>query len=217
MTISIIEKWRKQIDEEKEYTRSELAKMLTEVFKEIRENSKGEKKTRMKVYSKGGDGGEEKKKRKPTVYNQFVRDTMLAVKEENPEMSRQDLMREIGRMWKVQKDEDVERVNKSPTPPKRKSPSYTHKPLVYHSPKSPTSPKRTLPPSTHKSLAYYHSPKSLTPPKRTTIPKSPNSPKSPKSPKSIKKMIDKNYPELNSKEKQTLLDNLLKTSIHWKM
>ena len=64
MTISIIEKWRKQIDEEKEYTRSELGKMLTEVFKEIRENSKGEKKTRMKVYSKGGDGGEEKKKRK---------------------------------------------------------------------------------------------------------------------------------------------------------
>ena len=30
-------------------------------------------------------------------------------------------------------------------------------------------------------------------------------------------MIDKNYPELNSIQKQKLLDNLLKTSIYWKM
>ena len=47
--------------------------------------------------------------------------------------------------------------------------------------------------------------------------RSSKSPKSPKSPKSIKRMIDKNYPELNSIQKQKLLDNLLKTSIYWKM
>ena len=94
---------------EKEYTRSELGKMLTEVFKEIREGSKGEKKTRKKA--KKEDGGEEKKKRAPTAYNLFVKETMSVAREENPEMSRQDLMREVGRMWKEKKgdvkEEDV--------------------------------------------------------------------------------------------------------------
>ena len=91
---------------EKEYTRSELGKMLTEVFKEIRESSKGEKKTRKKV--KKEDGGEEKKKREPTAYNLYVRETMPVVKEENPEMSRQDLMREVGKMWKEKKEGEKE-------------------------------------------------------------------------------------------------------------
>jgi len=86
---------------EKEYTRSELGKMLTEVFKEIREDVKGEKKTKKKA--KKEEGGEEKKKREPTLYNLYVRETMPIVKEENPEMSRQDLMREVGRMWKEKK------------------------------------------------------------------------------------------------------------------
>jgi hypothetical protein len=36
------------------------------------------------------------------------------------------------------------------------------------------------------------------------------------SPKSIKRMINKNYPELDSIQKKRLLDNLLKTSIYWK-
>ena len=142
-TERILTTFTSKVEMDKEYTRSELAKMLTEVFKEIRENSKGEKKTRMKVYSKGGDGGEEKKKREPTLYNKFIKETLPIVKINNPNMSRQDLMREVGRMW--------------------------------------------------------------------------NTNKSPKSPKSIKRMIDKNYPELNSIQKQKLLDNLLKTSIYWKM
>ena len=85
-------------------------------------------------------------KREPTKYNIFVKEQIPLIKKEFPQLSRQDLMRKVGELWK----------NK-------------------------------------------------------------NSSTSPKSPKSIKKMIDKNYPELNSKEKQKLLDNLLKTSIHWKM
>ena len=91
-------------------------------------------------------------KREPTKYNIFVKEQLPIIKEKFPQLSRQDLMRKVGELWK----------NKI----------------------SSTSPKRSS---------------------------------SPKSPKSIKKMIDKNYPELNSKEKQKLLDNLLKTSIHWKM
>ena len=101
-TESILTTFTSKVDMEKEYTRSELGKMLTEVFKEIRESSKGEKKTRKKA--KKEEGGEEKKKREPTAYNLYVRETMPVVKEENPEMSRQDLMREVGRMWKETKE-----------------------------------------------------------------------------------------------------------------
>ena len=90
-----------KVDIEKEYTRVELAKMLTEVFNEMKEVEKGEKPKKKKV--KKTEDGEEKKKRAPTAYNLFVKDTMGVVKEENPEMSRQDLMREVGRLWKEKK------------------------------------------------------------------------------------------------------------------
>ena len=105
-TERILTTFTSKVEMDKEYTRSELAKMLTEVFKEIREGSKGEKKTRKKA--KKEEGGEEKKKREPTAYNLYVKATMGVVKEENPEMSRQDLMREVGRMWKEKKGDDKE-------------------------------------------------------------------------------------------------------------
>ena len=105
-TQQILTTFTSKVDLEKEYTRSELAKMLTEVFKEIREGEKGEKKRRKKVKK---EEGEEKKKREPTAYNLFVKETMSVVKEENPEMSRQDLMREVGRMWKEKKGEEKEK------------------------------------------------------------------------------------------------------------
>jgi hypothetical protein len=101
-TQQILTTFTSKVDLEKEYSRSELGKMLTEVFNEIREGGKGEKKTRKKA--KKDDGGEEKKKREPTAYNLFVKDTMSVVKEENPGMSRQDLMREVSRMWKEKKE-----------------------------------------------------------------------------------------------------------------
>ena len=105
-TQQILTTFTSKVDLEKEYTRSELAKMLTEVFKEIREGERGEKKRRKKVKK---EEGEEKKKREPTAYNLFVKETMSVVKEENPEMSRQDLMREVGRMWKEKKGEEKEK------------------------------------------------------------------------------------------------------------
>ena len=102
-TERILATFTSKVDMEKEYTRNELGKMLTEVYKEILEGSKGEKKTRKKA--KKEEGGEEKKKRAPSLYNLYVKETMGVVKEENPEMSRQDLMREVGRMWKEKKGE----------------------------------------------------------------------------------------------------------------
>ena len=94
-----------KVDIEKEYTRAELAKMLTEVYKEMKEVEKGEKPKKKKV--KKTDEGVEKKTRVPTAYNLYVKDTMSIVKENNPEMSRQDLMREVGRLWKEKKGEEV--------------------------------------------------------------------------------------------------------------
>ena len=106
-TQQILTTFTTKVDLEKEYTSSELRKMLTEVFKEIREGEKEEKKAR-KTKKVKREEGEEKKKREPTAYNLFVKETMPVVKEENPNMSRQDLMREVGRMWKEKKGEEEE-------------------------------------------------------------------------------------------------------------
>ena len=106
-TQQIMTTFTSKVDMDKEYTRSELAKMLTEVFKEMKEVEKGEKPKKKKA--KKTEDGEEKKKRAPTAYNLFVKDTMGVVKEENPEMSRQDLMREVGRLWKEKKGDVKEK------------------------------------------------------------------------------------------------------------
>ena len=90
-TEKILTIFTSKVDNEKEYTRGEMAKMLTEVFKEMKESSK--------------DG--KKKKREPTAYNLYVKETIPVVKEENPYMSRQNLMKEVGRMWSEAKEEKV--------------------------------------------------------------------------------------------------------------
>ena len=106
-TQQILTTFNSKVDYEKEYTRGELAKMLTEVFKEIREGEKGEKKAKKAKKAKKEDDGVEKKKRAPTAYNLYVKETMSVVKNDNPDMSRQDLMREVGRLWKEKKGVDT--------------------------------------------------------------------------------------------------------------
>jgi hypothetical protein len=100
------------VDTEKEYTRSELGKLLTEVFHQINSGKKTSKKQKTdsetkkskKTKSKGSDDdAEPKKKREPTLYNLFVKEQMPLVKEEFPDLNRQDLMRKIGENWKAQK------------------------------------------------------------------------------------------------------------------
>jgi hypothetical protein len=48
-TLHILTTFTSKVDLEKEYTRSELGKMPTEVFKKIHEGGKGEKKAKKKV------------------------------------------------------------------------------------------------------------------------------------------------------------------------
>ena len=110
------------VDTEKEYTRSELGKLLTEVFNQINTGKKTTKKQKTdsetgdkpktkkskKTKSKGSDDdAEPKKKREPTLYNLFVKEQMPLVKEEFPDLNRQDLMRKIGENWKVQKETEA--------------------------------------------------------------------------------------------------------------
>ena len=106
-TQQILTTFNSKVDYEKEYTRGELAKMLTEVFKEIREGEKGDKKAKKAKKAKKEEDGVEKKKRAPTAYNLYVKETMSVVKNDNPDMSRQDLMREVGRLWKEKKGVDT--------------------------------------------------------------------------------------------------------------
>ena len=110
------------VDTEKEYTRSELGKLLTEVFHQINTGKKNTKKQKTdsetgdkpktkkskKTKSKGSDDdAEPKKKREPTLYNLFVKEQMPLVKEEFPDLNRQDLMRKIGENWKALKETEV--------------------------------------------------------------------------------------------------------------
>ena len=47
-------------------------------------------------------------KREPTKYNIFVKEQMPLIKEEFPELSRQDLMRKVGELWKMKKESEKE-------------------------------------------------------------------------------------------------------------
>ena len=99
------------IDVEKEYTRAEMGKILTQIYHEITKGKKPatDKPKKPRKSKKNSDDEEEpKKKREPTQYNIFVKEQMPLIKEEFPELSRQDLMRKVGELWKVKKEGEKE-------------------------------------------------------------------------------------------------------------
>ena len=109
-TQMIINEFTTLVDTEKEYTRAELGKMLTEVYHQITSDKpkKTDDKPKKKKSKKEKDSDEEvepKKKREPTAYNLFVKEQMSIVKEEFPELNRQDLMKKVGELWKAKKGE----------------------------------------------------------------------------------------------------------------
>ena len=110
-TQKVIKAFTTHVDTEKEYTRAELGKILTAVYHQIvfdKPKKTDDDKPKKKKSKKEKDSDEEvepKKKREPTAYNLFVKEQMSIVKEEFPELNRQDLMRKIGEMWKAQKGE----------------------------------------------------------------------------------------------------------------
>ena len=104
-TQQIINQFTTNVDTEKEYTRAELGKILTQVYHEITSDKKVKTETKPKKEKKEKSNDEEpKKKREPTAYNLFVKEQMPLIKEEFPELSRQDLMRKVGEAWKASKE-----------------------------------------------------------------------------------------------------------------
>ena len=100
------------IDTEKEYTPSELRKLVTEVYNTINGNKPSHTKKSKTEPSKAKKQKREPKldsdgnvvKRAPTAYNIFVKDNIGKVKDENPELSRPELMKEVAIRWKAQKE-----------------------------------------------------------------------------------------------------------------
>ena len=110
-TQKIIDEFTTLVDTEKEYTRAELGKMLTEVYRQITSDKpkKTDDKPKKKKSKKENDSDEKvepKKKREPTKYNLFVKEQMSIVKEEFPDLNRQDLMKKVGEMWKAKKEQE---------------------------------------------------------------------------------------------------------------
>tara|TARA_B000000441_G_scaffold128952_1_gene110232 strand:+ start:414 stop:737 length:324 start_codon:yes stop_codon:yes gene_type:complete len=103
-TQQIIDEFTTLIDTEKEYTRSELGKILTGVYHQITSGKKNAEPKKKKSKKEVDDDAPPKKKREPTAYNLFVKEKMPIIKEEFPELSRQDLMKKVGELWKVQKE-----------------------------------------------------------------------------------------------------------------
>jgi hypothetical protein len=107
-TQQIVNQFTEIIDTEKEYTRAELSKILTQVYHETTTQKKSVKtvdKEPKKKAKKTNSDEEPKKKREPTLYNLFVKEQMPIIKEEFPELSRQDLMKKVGEIWKAKKEE----------------------------------------------------------------------------------------------------------------
>jgi len=98
-TEQIITTFTEQVDTDKEYTRVELSKMLTDIYN----NLKGKK-------AKGN--GEEKKKKEPSAYNLYLKEQMSVVKEEFPDLSGRELMKKIGEMWKEKKEKEKKVIAK---------------------------------------------------------------------------------------------------------
>lgn len=95
-TQKIIDEFNKLIDYEKVYTKTEFNNILTQAFKNIK-NSK----------TKNTNGV----KKPPTKYNLFIKENMGKLKQENPELNRQELMKLASEKWKIHKN-NLENENK---------------------------------------------------------------------------------------------------------
>ena len=105
-TQQIVNQFTTNVDTEKQYSRAELGKILTQVYHDITSDKKKSttEPKKKKTKKEKSDDDEPKKKREPTAYNLFVKDKMPIIKEEFPDLSRQDFMRKIGEMWKASKE-----------------------------------------------------------------------------------------------------------------
>jgi hypothetical protein len=171
-----------QVDTNKEYTRAELSKILTQVYTDLKNEGKSVKKS-----SKKEDYQNQRIKREPTSYNLFIKENIPIVKEKFPDISRQDLMREVGRLWKDNKDISLSKKYNSPKNLDDEDERINIQSLVA----TRSSPKKTsssiadeiLSKSKLKLKSPPKTPPLPSPPKTTPLPSPPKTPSLPSPPK----------------------------------
>lgn len=89
-TAKILNDFKKNVDMTKSYTIDELCDVLKTSFEKVNNTKKKEKGTRA-----------------PTEYNIFMKENMLLVKQENPEMTAKDVMKSVAKMWSERKDKSA--------------------------------------------------------------------------------------------------------------
>jgi len=85
-----LESFVASIDISKEYSLEDVKKVLAESYKSVKKTKK------VKV-----EGGE---KRKPSKYNNFVKEQMRKIKEQNPDKDNKEIMSIAASLWKEHKE-----------------------------------------------------------------------------------------------------------------
>lgn len=93
---TFLEKFKDSFDITVNYSLDDLKKKITEVYKSCK--SKGKSK-------KVNEDGSTPEKRKPTLYNLFIKEKMQFLKEQNPKMDNKQIMSEAALLWKKHKEE----------------------------------------------------------------------------------------------------------------
>jgi hypothetical protein len=127
-TKELIEKFNERVDVEKQYTKNELCAILNDVYKDV--YSKKKKST---------------VKREPTKYNIFVSENMKKLKEENPDLTRQDLMKKVGELWRETQKKQTESTEEKTEPVKQTEPDEQTEPVKQTEPDEQTEPVETKP------------------------------------------------------------------------
>jgi hypothetical protein len=89
ITKQIIESFTSNVDYSKKYSLDELKKILAEIYKAT-------------TAKKKKDPNAEKKA--PSAYNLFVKEQMITLKKENPDMDNKKIMSEAAILWKSYKE-----------------------------------------------------------------------------------------------------------------
>ncbi len=93
-TQNFINEFKNMINIEKNYTRQELNNIMKIAYDNVKEHKK-----------------KNSNKKPPTKYNLFVKEYLSIFKDENPNLSRQNLMSLVGEKWKTMKDTYVPKEN----------------------------------------------------------------------------------------------------------
>jgi hypothetical protein len=113
MTASVMEQFAQKIDNDTEYTVSELKKVLTEVYKNVQlsiaEKKKaeklnnGDKPRKVRTKRERDENGDIIKKRAPSAYNLFIKDQSAIIKQTNPGLDPKTIFKMAIVEWKNHK------------------------------------------------------------------------------------------------------------------